>query len=253
MSYAQVARSNLVIYCYADDMRTEPRGVGSIVHATQRGVRGSAITRDTWDQNHFRKLLFYPNDTFSDQNWLKSIQTCAPFERPPHWPERDPLVRVLAWTLMPNHFHLLLEEIREHGIAKFMQRLCGSMSMTFNAKYNERGSLFQGSYKSKTVDDDTYLRYLAYYIQVKNVLELYPGGLRTAVQNFDDAWEWALRYPFSSLSAYAANTASPIVDTNRFLEIFPDAGLSKDEALEMLLLHMESHDEKYDNLALEPW
>ena len=125
--------------------------------------------------------------------------------------------------------------------------------MTFNAKYNERGSLFQGSYKSKTVDDDNYLRYLAYYIQVKNVLELYPGGLQAAVQNFDDAWEWALRYPFSSISSYANNEHCPIIDKERFLDVYSEALLSKAEALEMILLNMQSHGEKYAEFALEPW
>jgi len=153
---------------------------------------------------------------------------------------------------MPNHFHLLLEEIKEGGIAKFMQRLCGSMSMTFNTKYGERGSLFQGSYKSKTVDNDRYIQYLAYYIQVKNVLELYPGGLAQAMRNFDGAWSWALQYPFSSFSFYAAEHDSPIIDKNRFLEIL-DAHLSKKEAREMLALHMQHNDEKYPELALEPW
>ena len=125
--------------------------------------------------------------------------------------------------------------------------------MTFNAKYTESGSLFQGSYKSKTVDDDSYIQYLAYYIQVKNVLELYPGGLRQALSNFDDAWEWALRYQFSSLSSYTTGNLCPVTDKDRFLALCPEALLSKNEAREMILLHMESHDEKYATLALEPW
>jgi putative transposase len=233
-------------------MRVEPRGVGSIVHVIQRGARGLNIVRDRYDRARFSELLFYLNDSFSDPNWLKATKECAPFERPDYWPDRDPLVRILAWTLLPNHFHLLLEEIKEGGIAKFMQRLCGSMSMTFNAKYTEKGSLFQGSYKSKTVDNDPYIQYLIYYIQVKNVLELYPGGLPQAIQNFDDAWSWALQYPFSSLSSYATERDSPIIDKSRFFEIM-DARLSKEEAREMLLLHMQHNDEKYSEIALEPW
>jgi putative transposase len=233
-------------------MRIEPREVGSIVHVIQRGTRGLNIVRDRQDRVRFGELLFYLNDSFSDPNWLKATEQCAPFERPDYWPDREPLVRILAWTLMPNHFHLLLEEIKEGGIAKFMQRLCGSMSMTFNAKYTERGSLFQGSYKSRTVDSDRYIRYLAYYIQVKNVLELYPGGLSQAIRHFDDAWSWALQYPFSSFSSYAAKQSSPLIDTDRFFEIL-DARLSKKEAREILSLHMQHKDEKYSGLALEPW
>ena len=125
--------------------------------------------------------------------------------------------------------------------------------MAFNAKYAERGSLFQGSYKSKTVDTDRYIQYLAYYIQVKNVFELYPGGLQQAMHNFDDAWSWALQYPFSSFSCYATGGSSSIIDKNRFSEISTDARLSKNEAREMLLLHMQNNDEKYSELALEAW
>lgn len=234
-------------------MRVEPRAVGSIVHVIQRGTRGLDIVRDEWDRIRFSKLLFYLNDSYSDVNWLKAIKSCAPFERPDYWPDRDPLVHILAWTLLSNHFHLLLEEICEGGIAKFMQRLCGSMSKAFNAKHAERGSLFQGSYKSRTVDDDTYLQYLAYYIQVKNVLELYPGGLMKALHNFGDSWSWALRYPYSSFSSYASNITSPIIEKDRFFEIFPDAQLTKKVAQEMLALHMQHHDEKYSSLVLEPW
>lgn len=233
-------------------MRIEPRDVGSIVHVIQRGARGMQITRDTHDRNRFGQLLFYLNDSFSDPNWLKATRECAPFERPEYWPDRDPLVRILAWTLMPNHFHLLLEEIKDGGTAKFMQRLCGSMSMAFNAKYNERGSLFQGSYKSRTVDSDKYIQYLLYYIQVKNTLELYPGGLPKAIHDFDNAWSWALEYPFSSFSSYASKHDSPIIDKTHLFEIL-DAHLSKKEAREMLLLHMQQEDEKYSALALEQW
>lgn len=234
-------------------MRIEPRAIGSVVHVIQRGARGLDIVRDKRDCVRFSELLFYLNDSFSDLNWLKAVKSCSPFERPDYWPDQDPLVCILAWTLLPNHFHLLLEEIRDGGTAKFMQRVCGSMSMAFNAKYDERGSLFQGSYKSRTVEDNRHMQYLAYYIQVKNILELYPGGLTRALRNFDDAWSWALQYRFSSLASYVTGANSPIIDKKRFSNIFPYAQLSKREAREMLTLHMQHHDEKYSSLDLEPW
>lgn len=230
-------------------MRVEPRSVGSIVHVVQRGARGLDIVRDTQDRTRFSGLLFYLNDSFSDPNWLKTTRTFTQLQRPDYWPARDPLVRILAWTLLSNHFHLLLEEIRDNGISKFMQRLCGSMSMASNAKYSEKGSLFQGSYKSRTVDTDNHLSYLAFYIQVKNVLELYPGGLTAALHNFDDAWLWASRYPFSSFASYETNTFSPIVDKERYLELFPNVPLSKADCREMLALHMQHHDEKYSEIG----
>ena len=125
--------------------------------------------------------------------------------------------------------------------------------MAFNTKYSEKGSLFQGSYKSRTVDTDEYFSYLAFYIQVKNVLELYPGGLTGAMRNFDDAWQWASQYPFSSFSSYVTDAISLITDHERFLELFPGARPSKTDYREMLALHMQHHDEKYSDLCLESW
>lgn len=234
-------------------MRVEPRSIGSVVHIVQRGARGLDIVRDMQDHIRFGGLLFYLNDSFSDPNWLKTAKTFQQLQRPDHWPEHDPLVRILAWTLLPNHFHLLLEEIRDNGISKFMQRLCGSMSMAFNAKYSEKGSLFQGGYKSRTVDTDDYLSYLAFYIQVKNVCELYLGGLSEAMHNFDDAWLWASRYPYSSFSSYTTGIPSPVIDKERFQELLSETVPSKEGCREMLALHMQYHDEKYADLSLEPW
>src|SRR3989338_8668550 len=149
-------------------MRVEPHGIDSILHVTKRGARGLDIVRDEHDRHRFGKLLFYLNDTFSDTNWIDALKYRRPLERPEHWPEREPLVRILAWTLLSNHFHLLLEEIREGGTAKFMQRLCGSMSMCFNLKYKEKGSIFQGAYHARAVTEDAHIQYLMFYILIKN-------------------------------------------------------------------------------------
>src|SRR3989344_3262207 len=154
-------------------MRVEPHTLDSIVHVTKRGTRGMPIVRDSKDQYRFMRLLYYANDKFHDEYWERSTKDLGMFGRPHTWPARDPLVKILAWTLLPNHFHLVLKETAEGGIAKFMQKLCGSMTTHFNRKYKERGSLFQGSYKARTVDlrGDEYLRILAVYVMVKNTFE----------------------------------------------------------------------------------
>ena len=174
------------------------------------------------------------------------------FDRPSHWPERDPLTSVLAWTLMPNHFHLLLMETKEGGVSKFMQRLGGSMSSYFNLKYKEQGSLFQGSFKSKTVDKDEYLRYVFPYIVVKNVLEMYPRGLSVAVSKFDEAWEWGIRYPFSSFGSSVFGKESPILDSNQLTALGLPGKNFKKVARDMFLAHTTRHQE-FIPFMLEKW
>lgn len=236
-------------------MRVDPYSIDSIVHVTKRGTRGMGIVRDSDDRARFVKSLFLLNDTHSDPYWHRATSGLPLFERPEDWPEREPLVHILAWTLLSNHFHLLLKETREGGIAKFMQRLGGSMSMCFNLKYKEKGSIFQGAYHARTVEGDAHMNYLAFYILVKNVLEMYPGGLAAAATNFDDAWEWAKKYPFSSLPGFITDEHSPIVESGEgLLSGVIGAGDSfKEEARELLLSHMIPRGENFKELMLEPW
>lgn len=236
-------------------MRIEPFGVGSLVHVTNRGTRGANIVCDDADKERFVRSLFHLNDTHADSYWHREIARISPFERPSHWPEREPLVRILAWTLLPNHFHILFEEIVESGVTRFMQRLGGSMTMCFNQKYREKGSLFQGSYHARVVNETAHLNYLAFYILVKNTLEMYPGGLTAALTHFDDAWEWAKKYQFSSLRDYALSTPSPIIDDAQNLlgAIIDPLDVFKDESRDLLVLHMDSKGDDFANLMLEAW
>jgi len=235
-------------------MRVEPYGIDSILHITQRGVRGTEIVRDVHDKNRFVRSLFYLNDTHSEPNWHRQVATKSELVRPEHWPERDPLVRVLAWTLLPNHFHLLVQESREGGVAKFMQRLNGSLSSCFNTKYKEKGSLFQSSYYARTVAEDRHQQYLAFYILVKNVFDAYPGGVTAASSHFDDAWEWAKCYPYSSFKSIISGEQSPILDDSEGLisGIVGVGDAYKSEARELLDFYLSGKENDFAHLTLEP-
>lgn len=217
-------------------MRVEPFAVGSYVHVMKRGARGLPITRTSADKWRFTRLLYFMNEMHQDENWESNIANLNIFERPPLWPDRQPLTRILGWVLMPNHFHLMLEEVQEGGTSKFMQRLCGSMTSHFNAKYKEKGSIFQGSYKSKTIKSDSHLRQLIPYIMVKNVFELYPKGYEAALKDFEKAWQWGTdEYAFSSLPEYAGDRAWPISEGGIIKEIFSTKKSFKSHAQEIIL------------------
>src|SRR3989344_1437022 len=194
-------------------MRVEPHDIGSYVHAIKRGTKGLPIVRDEADKWRFLKSLFYLNNKNGRivdwENELHTLNTPM-FTWPQTWPKQKKLVEILAFTLLPNHFHLLMREITENGIALFMQGLGTSMSLRFNDKYKENGSIFQGGYKGKTAENDEYVKRLAVYIMVKNSFQLFPGGIVAALKDFDTALEWSITYPFSSLADYAGNRNSPL-------------------------------------------
>ena len=236
-------------------MRKEEFTKGNYVHIYNRGHRREPIVRDAKDKWHFLQMLYYFNANFTPPNPFRQLRELlnprfnSRLEWPEKWPKREPIVTILTFCLMENHFHLLLKETQKGGIAKFMLKLGVGMANFFNTKYQEVGSLFQGAYKAKLVDEDAYLNHLSVYIQVKNPFKMYPGGIEKAKKEFDKAYDFATDYPYCSLADYAGKRNSPIIDKELLGEIFPTPEQYKEFARECIL-GMDL-DKKLNDLTLE--
>ena len=205
--------------------------VGSFVHVCARGTRKLPIVHNDQDRWHFLEMLYYLNYAGSKRNLFRQLQeekkamgTKELFFWPPAWVKQEPLVNVVCYALVENHYHLLLEELQENGISKFMKRFGIAMSKYYNQKYKTAGNLFQGKYRGKVVNADEYLSYVSVYIQVKNILEVYLGGLSAALQNFSKAFQWAKEYPFGSLGDYTGVRNFPIVQKSILGSMFKISG-----------------------------
>jgi len=71
----------------------------------------------------------------------------------------------LAWSLIPNHFHLLLRP-NQSSLASFMRRLLTGYAVSFNRRHQRVGHLFQNRYKSIVCQEDSYLLELVRYIHL---------------------------------------------------------------------------------------
>lgn len=91
-------------------------------------------------------------------------------------PTLTPLVEIVAYCLNPNHFHVILRQLSEGGISKFMLKLSSGYSSYFNKKYKRSGSLFQGPFKSIHIDSNEYLLYLSVYVNKNNFIHGYNTG-----------------------------------------------------------------------------
>jgi putative transposase len=206
-------------------MRVEPHTIGDIVHVYNRGNRKMPIVHNEKDKQRFLKSLRFFNEETSITTLLAKINVCSEaafkqrsvfnIELPINWSNPKPLVKILCFFLAPNHFHLLLKEIMEGGITKFMEKLGTGFTNYSNLKYKEVGRIFQGPYKGRTIKEMNYLQYLNVYIQVLNPLELYPGGLEKASQEFDQAFEFAMNYRFGSLPDFFGKRNFGIIDTDK--------------------------------------
>lgn len=115
-------------------------------------------------------------------------------------------VRLYAWCLMPNHFHMLVQP--EHGdeLNKYMQWLMTSHVRRYHAHYKTSGHVWQGRYKSFIIQSDEHLLTVARYIEANPVR---AGLSPTAAQ-----WQW---------SSHAARTAgSDGLQPDTFLLSLPD-------------------------------
>jgi putative transposase len=88
---------------------------------------------------------------------------------------KKPLVEFVAYCLNPNHYHFVLKQVAENGIAKFMQRLGTGYTMYFNEKYKRSGGLFQGTYKAKHISSNEYLLYLIVYVNLNFKVHQFRG------------------------------------------------------------------------------
>lgn len=78
------------------------------------------------------------------------------------------IVNFICYCLNPNHYHLILKQLVNRGIEKFMQRLALGYSKYFNLKNKRSGTLFQGPYKATHIDSDAYLLYVSAYVNLNH-------------------------------------------------------------------------------------
>ena len=77
--------------------------------------------------------------------------------------------RVHAYVLMPNHVHLLVTPMTEHGVTHLMQDTGRKYVRYMNYRYRRTGTLWEGRYKSSLIDSEAYLLACMRYIELNPV------------------------------------------------------------------------------------
>ncbi|MDD5071733.1 MAG: transposase, partial [Patescibacteria group bacterium] len=78
--------------------------------------------------------------------------------------DQPKLIEIIAYCLNPNHYHLLVRQLRDNGISAFMKRIAGGYASYFNYRYKRSGSLWEGEFKAIHVKSDSYFLWLSGYI-----------------------------------------------------------------------------------------
>lgn len=137
-----------------------------------------------------------------------------------------PVLDVVAYCLMPTHYHLLVlirkqtsepsknPEVSHNGrglgispVSSGMMRFSVSYTKAMNKRYGRVGSVFQGAFQAKRVDSDAYLVHLSRYLHLNPVL----AGYSTVPEE----WE------FSSYPEYIGLRAGRLPNPQVVLSLFP--------------------------------
>lgn len=183
-----------------------------VYHIYNRGVAKQDIFNNQRDYDRFMQTLSFflearPNQKLSltDPENLKIILSS---------PVSDPLVEILAFCLMPNHFHILARQIKDKGVSTFAQRVFDSYTRYYNTKHDRVGTIYQGNFKAVQIENDEQLLHVSRYVH----LNPYVNNI---IDNPND-------YKWSSCKQYAESKDNRICNTSFILSMLNNSQIYND-------------------------
>lgn len=155
---------------------------GALHHIIARGIEQKNIFKKAEDKKFFLEKL--------EKVLLESDASC------------------FAWTVMDNHFHLLLRT-GSTPLSRIMRRVMTSYAVNYNLKNKRSGHLFQNRYKSIICEEDAYLLQLIRYIHV--------NPLRSKIVVSMDELD---QYPYTGHSTIVGNMKCAFLSTDEILAYF---------------------------------
>ena len=183
---------------------------GGYYHIYNRGIDKREIFLDEQDYSVFIGYMkFYLDKPNLQGLALKDLngKTVSPSRTSKNYADE---ISLLAYCLMPNHFHFLIRQSSDRGIAEFMQSLVLKYVLYFNKKYKRVGGLFQSRYKTVLINNEEQFTYITKYIH-RNPVDLLPSrpGL-----------EGLAEYKYSSYGNYLGLFNQSWVKTDDILSYF---------------------------------
>lgn len=174
-----------------------------IYHIYNRGAHKAPIFHDSSDYQRFLYLLYLANSNRPVRLFDKHESIIFLINR------GETIVTILAYCLMPNHFHLVIKEEVEGQATRFVRKVCTGYSMYYNLKYRHSGTLFQGKMKKKYVEDDRYLSTLIQYVHLNPYgLEVPHALSEVKYENYTEATRISSTYDYSSFKDYLGKNRS---------------------------------------------
>lgn len=221
--------------------REIPLVTGQTYHLLNRGIGDQPIFLNSKDYTRgLKTLLYYQNSQvplrysfFLRLPKEQRREILTSLEK-----KKDALIDIIAYCLMPNHFHLLCTQRKDNGISIFMGNFANSYTRYFNTKRTRRGPIFQGKFKAIRIETDEQLLHVSRYIH----LNPYTSYLVKTLPQLE-------QYPYSSFGEYITPQQKDVCQKELILSHFPDGRTYKNFVFDQADYQRQL--EKIKHLALE--
>lgn len=154
--------------------RKIPLVTGQIYHIFSRSIANYKVLNDQADYLRMMQLLkYYQVETgqkFSDFITLKDvIKDSFDSYLVNAIKDKEKLVQIIAYCLMPTHLHIILKQLEDRGISSYCGKVLNSFSKFFNARHKRKGPLWEEKFKNVIVRSDEQLLHLTRYIHLNPV------------------------------------------------------------------------------------
>ncbi len=198
-----------------------------LYHLINHSIEGHDLFLDSQDCARLVHNLYEFNDTRPADNLhrlfdprMKDLRGLS-FRR-----ARNRLVEVHGWCLMKDHYHLLISELVEGGLLKFMMKVNVGYAKYYNERYRRHGYVFRGKTKKILLGNDAHFLYILHYIHL-NPLDYLTGATKWrerdkhGIKSAKKALEYLSGYRWSSYQDYCGKKNFPsLITTNLFGGMF---------------------------------
>lgn len=183
---------------------------GEIYHIFNRGIERRTIFTSKRDFDRAQKLIKFYRHKEIPIRYSKVMQQPEEMRQTilDNLHKSETLVDILAYCLMPNHFHFLLKQNSDKGIGIFVSNFTNAFTKYFNTKNQRTGPLLEGVFKAVLIESEEQLVHVSRYIHLNPV----ASSIIKADQLNDYQW--------SSYPEYINSTKDAISEKSLVLEMF---------------------------------
>jgi len=183
-----------------------------IYHIVIRGVADSLLFKDESDYYRGIFSIYEFNNTkpveIRERRKQRKIEKASGGMSSDN---RDLLVEILAFCFMPNHIHLLLKQLKDDGISRFMQKVGTGYVSYFNKKYRRMGHLFQARFGAIHIKTEEQFKNVFVYIHTNPISLVAPEWKEKGIGNSKKVIEFLGNYRWSSYLDYIGKKNFPSI------------------------------------------